>query len=1136
MLKKIACVLLFIWFVNLQAQDIPWQNPNYREQSFQSNDSVSLAIFGALEEKFFLTDSLGKSIDSSMYKIDFSNQKIYFNPLFPAQKLTAKYYVNPLLKEPQYFAKDTTLIIKSVDLDDFHRQEDIALVRPKKDLFDGLESKGSLVRGIRFGNNQSASVQSSLDLQLSGKLSEDVAISAAIADNNVPIESDGYTQSLQEFDKVYIELANKNSRIRAGHIDLNPKNDYFNNFYQKVTGLLVETNLERENSNTKIFASGSLTRGEFYRDAFNGQDGNQGPYQLRGNHNELYVIIISGSERIYIDGILLERGEDKDYVINYNTGELNFTSKRLITSNSRISVEYLYNSRNYSQLLLYGGVEHTSEKFNIAGHFYSNADSKNNTLSSDLTDEDKQILSQAGNDPEKMYTVSAVLSDYDSNKVLYRKLILNGETIFEFSTDPTEELYQVSFTNVGINQGNYRQTNTTQNGKVFEYIEPVAGIPQGDYEPIKRLVAPKKLQIYTVNSDYKFDKNGFVGIDLAVSNQDLNLFSSLDDEENVGYAGRIYGQKTLEYKKWRISPKASFEYWHQNFVTAERIRNIEFQRDFNIENELMNTQQTLFTVGLDAVNENGFQTKYQLNYLEYKSLYKGLKNDLDIQYNTEKNKAFAKVSYLSADQTENQTKFFRYDTDYVRKLTPKYWVGTKFHGEDNEWNSTNLGLSANSFKWNEFQVKAGRMDSLKLNMEMILYTRKDDSVRLGQWQNMQNSKGIIFNSQLINEANHQLSFNFHYRNVNYNYEDSPNENFMTGNIKWYKSFLRNGLQLNVDYELGSGVEAQREFQYIKVADGMGIYKWTDYNGDGIEQIDEFEIAEFADQANYVRVYTNTVDYIKTNKNKLSFSARFRPKDIFNTTNKFVERWQLQTSIFTTNSALKEGETLLFNPFTKSDETLGNSRNFKGILYFNQGSNYRWQATYTYNQQTTKTYVYTGSEFRDQMIHNLRLKYRILTNFFGNLEAEKSDIDSDSETFASRRYTLDQYKISPSLELQNGKDFIASLFYIYQNKKNITGVETLNQSELKTELQWTMASKMSVFGNFSYVKNNFSGNQESVVVNQMMEGLRAGNNFVWQLQIQRQISSFLQLNISYDGRKNENSNTIHTGSLQLQARF
>src|SRR5690606_32762555 len=152
--------------------------------------------------------------------------------------------------------------------------------------------------------------------------------------------------------------------------------------------------------------------------------------------------------------------------------------------------------------------------------------------------------------------------------------------------------------------------------------------------------------------------------------------------------------------------------------------------------------------------------------------------------------------------------------------------------------------------------------------ELTYYNRRDDSVRLGMMQRLTRSNGWILNSKLISRTNHRLETSFHYRTVKYIYESNPNEDFITGNIKWYKSLFRNGMTVNLFYELGSGMEPQREFEYVKVTDGMGIYKWTDYNGDGLEQLDEFEITEFQDQANYIRVYTNTVEYIKTNKNEI----------------------------------------------------------------------------------------------------------------------------------------------------------------------------------------------------------------------------------------------------------------------------
>ncbi|MEG0697139.1 MAG: hypothetical protein RR447_08400, partial [Algoriella sp.] len=585
-----------------------------------------------------------------------------------------------------------------------------------------------------------------------------------------------------------------------------------------------------------------------------------GPYRLSGRNNELYVIIISGSEKVYIDGVLLSRGEQNDYVINYNTGEISFTTNRLITANTRINVEYLYNSRNYSQTLLYGGAEYQSEKLNLSGYFFSQGDSKNNSLGNDLTDNEKQILANAGNDPSKMYAVSAELTTYDSNRILYRRNNLNGLDIFEYSTDPNDELYQVAFTYLGSNQGSYRQINANQNGKVFQYIEPIAGILQGDYEPIKQLVAPKKMQIYTLNGQYQLKNNGNVGFNLGLSNYDQNLFSSIDDNNNSGLATRIYGEKSFQVKEWKITPFVEWNYINKNYKSAERLRSVEFARDFNLENELSGVDQNFITTKVSSNWKDKFLTQYKLDYLENTGLYKGVRNQIESKFITKKDEIVAQANILSTKATLQNTNFSRYMVDGKRKIGDKFWVGARVWGENNEIEDVILNEKADlSFKWNEIQAKAGFADSLGHKIDVTVYQRQDDSIRLNSWQNIQKSKGLIFNSTLIQKANHQLSLNFHYRKVNYQFLDSPDEDFITGNVKWYKSFFNQGLQLNVDYEVGSGVEPQREFQYIKVSDGMGIYKWTDYNGDGIEQIDEFEVAEFIDQANYIREYTNTLE-------------------------------------------------------------------------------------------------------------------------------------------------------------------------------------------------------------------------------------------------------------------------------------
>jgi len=1124
-----------------------WENDNFRKDSISVSDTVQLNAGVILPDKFMIRDEAGNPISELFYQIDFAKGEIIFDESLKGQKLFVSYYIHPDLQRTSVFSKDTALIIEPTQEHKYYAYgEDLREIRKP---FDGLNSRGSLVRGIRFGNNQSASVQSSLDLQLTGNLTEEIGINAVISDNNVPIQADGYTQQLQEFDKVYVELFNKNSKIRAGHIDLIQENDFFGNFNQKVTGLQVGTELTHNNdSKTRVQVAGSVTRGEFATKKIVGQNGNQGPYRLSGNNNELYIIIVSGSERVYLDGVLMTRGENQDYVINYNTGELTFTSNRLITDNSRITVEYLYANRSYSQFLMYAGVEHESEKFRIAGHFYSNGDSKNNPLNENLSDADKQILADAGNNPDEMYNTTAVLTEYDPDKNLYRKIIIDGIEIFEFSDNPEEELYQVTFTYTGNNNGNYIQSNVEINGKIFQYVPPIDGIRQGNYEPIRQLIPPKRLQLYTLNSQYKL-KNGIIGIDLGMSNEDLNLFSDKDDGENVGLAGRIYGNQNFEFNAWKLQPQLEFSYIQKNFNSIQRLRSVEFTRDFNLKDELSEANQTYLRIGLVSSYQDSLKMNYNLHYLQNQGQYNGVKNDLNLNYQSGKNYSQANFSLLNAenkslinpDLEADKSQFLRYQALAKRKLWKSVWVGAQYAGEVNEIEdhlnfSEGNNLSNLSFRWDEIQAMAGIGDTAKIHAQLTFYNRRDDSVRLGIMQRLTKSNGLILQSKLINKQEQRLEMMAHYRSVDYIFEEHPHENYITGNIRWFRSFFRGGMVVNAFYELGSGVEPQREFEYVKVTDGTGIYKWTDYNGDGLEQLDEFEVAEYQDEANYIRVYTNTLEYVKTNKNNFNFSLRLKPKELLNSENKFLGRWMLQSSLQSSNSLLKEGKTLEWNPFVDSDNMLSKMQSMRSSLNFNQGGQYKWSSSYTYSQQETKSFVFTGTESRNSKSHLLNAKYRPWDNFYFLAEGENIRTQSRSDLFESRRFIIESWRMKPQISYQVESKFSAALNYTYQNKSNRTGLEKLNQSNMGTEIQWNDGSKSSLLATFNYIKNDFTGNAQSVVGNQMMEGLKPGNNFVWQLMVQRQLNSYLSVNISYDGRKTEENKTIHTGSVQIQARF
>ena len=631
----------------------------------------------------------------------------------------------------------------------------------EKEIFAGLETRGSMIRGITFGNNQGSSVQSSLDLQINGQLSDKVGIRANISDTNVPIEADGYTQNLEQFDRVFVELFTDRSSARAGHVDLEQTKEYFLKFNRRVTGMQLKHNFEAENSSTHLDMAGSIARGEFMQFRFNGNEGNQGPYRLGGNQGEPYVIILAGSERIYKNGFLLQRGENLDYVMNYNTGEITFTNKHLIRSTDRFTAEYQYTNRSYNRFAVYGGVAHTRNRFSISSHIYSESDSKNNAVNQTLSEEDREILSQAGDDLENMYAPTAQQVPFEEGKVLYRKIFVNGTEIFEYSTDPNEILYEVTFSQLGDNRGNYILSEQGINGRVFVWVAPLNGIPQGSFEPVRLLTAPNKKQIWSAASSLQLINNGQINVDAAISNVDRNLFSDLDDSENLGMALKLNGNRIFKKGKFFFQPVIDYEFIQKNFSPLERLRSPEFARDFNLIQELGNSDQHFIQAKMNTWISDSLRLNYGFDYLNQTNFYEGTRHKIGAFYLTDKTAVNADFQHLNSRSDRETSNFLTYNIDGERRFG--FWkVRAGVSGESNVRRNEYVRDSL-SFRWNEIYTGAMTGDTISRFADLRLYYRTDDSVSLGSLSRYSSSLGAELLSQLIRKENHNLRFLTHYR-------------------------------------------------------------------------------------------------------------------------------------------------------------------------------------------------------------------------------------------------------------------------------------------------------------------------------------------------------------------------------------
>ncbi|WP_312298425.1 hypothetical protein [Chryseobacterium sp.] len=1030
--------------------------------------------------------------------------------------------------ERDLFAKDTLDFIRTnnkVVID-----EAVLAKNDKKRFLGELNSKGSIIRGITFGNNQGQSVQSSMDLQISGRLSKDVTILASISDHNLPIQADGYTQTLEEFDKIYMQLNIKEKSIlRAGHLDLVEAKNYFAKYQRRSMGLQFQTEFGKD-SKTFVDISAGVARSEFHRIRFQGVEGNQGPYRLTGKNGEQFITLISGSEQVFIDGILMKRGENQDYTINYNTGEVTFTSFRPIFQQNFITISYNYANRNYSRYLFTGKLEHQREKFKVGLNWFMENDNKNAPLSLSLSKEDEQILAEAGNDPNLMYAPSGVVTEYDVNKILYR---LNpAGNFYEFSTDPSLTLYQVSFTYFGANQGDYKIAQTTNNGRVFEY----AGPNGGDYRAVRKLPSPQKSQVYSLNSEYLLNE-GKIGADISLSNYDVNLFSSKDSDQNIGYAWRVFGNKSFTKNSWKGTPSFEYQYIDKQFHILDRINDVEFSRDFNLTQEFNKKTQNRFIFSFLNKWNNKSTLNYRINYLDEQNSYKGIKNDLDFGWITGKFFTKGNLSYLSTNATLQDTKFIRggISTEFTGKKG-SWAIGGSMEHNEKKYNDTQL-MDVTSFSWKEIFVQKKIGDSTRTKLLAKVYMRDNDSVRDNRLQNMNNILGFMAESQIIKTEKTTLNALIHYRKFFYSGaegEVTRNNDFVVGNILYNQQLFRNGMRLQAFYELGNGQEAQREFQYIKVTDGQGIYKWTDYNGDGIQQLDEFEIAEYSDLAQYIRVYTNSVRYIPSNKNKLQLALFVNPAIVFNSENAFLKRWNFNISLNSQNSFYKKDKVLVLNPFEKNSDQILKNQNILASVQFNPTDKSGWNGNYRLITNDNLINANFSNEEREQTSHFVNVGYWFNKEFRVDWENSVHNIRNSSQLFVTRDYRLNNFETKPKATYKFTDAIQAELSSAFRQKKRMDGEELLKAFDVTGTIQWERR-KTSIRGNFSFISNNFTGNNFSIVGNQMLDGLKPGKNQVWSVFIQQAINSFIQLNLNYEGR-NSGDRTIHIGSMQVKASF
>ncbi len=720
----------------LSTQSHAQLDKEFKSIGYTDNDTLWIDSTSLYRHGFELIVN-GVTIDTSKYTLNATRGFLTLTDIAFKRTDTIRisYFPQAINYNQAFKHKSDTLIFNDIDSTLKPSLFSIDSYTEEFDFFSEsqLNKQGSISRGVSVGNAQNLSFQSTLNLQLNGKIGPDLFIKGSISDDNIPFQPDGNTQKLQEFDQVFLQIYNDDFSVTGGDFWLRKPEGYFLNYQKRSQGLSLDYKHGMPNAKSNPVVShklsGAFSRGKFARNIVQGIEGSQGPYRLFGADNEQNIIILAGTENVYIDGVLMKRGQAFDYTIDYNGAEITFTANQFITKDKRIIIEFQYSDLNYARSLVAYNGDFKGDKYRSWVNVYSEQDAKNQTIQQNLTPEKKLILSEAGDSLLDAFSNSIDSIGYFENRVLYSLIdsVVDGSTydsVLFFTPTPDSAVYQAFFSQVEMGQGDYVFDRFTANGRVYRWVAPIEGEKQGDYAPVQLLIAPQKKQMFVFGTDYTFTENINSSIEIALSNQDQNTFSDLDAGDNQGVAVKWKWNSMRQLgakEKWKLNTNANFEYNEKTFRQIQWFRSVEFDRDWNVRNQAYQGHQYLSNASLRLVGKDLGSIGYNFENFIWGEDYTGFRNTAKVTLNKKGWSVLGDASYLVSQGIE-ETSFLRHNLD-LSKSFKKLKIGFIDIQETNQKKlKGNDVLQLNSYRFYDWKTYIGTVDSSK--NELMLYYRE----------------------------------------------------------------------------------------------------------------------------------------------------------------------------------------------------------------------------------------------------------------------------------------------------------------------------------------------------------------------------------------------------------------------------
>ena len=886
-----------------------------------------------------------------------------------------------------------------------------------------------------------------------------------------------------------------------------------------------------------------------------------------------FIIIVAGSEVVYLDGVQMTRGESNDYVIDYATGEVTFTANRIITSDRRISAEFQYTTNEFSR---------SFTGASVATHFWRRATGEPRTtigltflreadgdLFNDefgLSAADSLNLIQVGDGLARRSGAIQVEFDPEAPYVHYVQDIIENQTgeidtIFvAIDTSPADsvEVFRVQFTRIGSGQGRYVRGGRQINGILFEYRGP----GEGDYEPIRVLPKPVNHNVLDFHGSIEPIKRLQLFGEWARSFNDENRFSSIDSQDDIdqAYKAGIRLDKIPLYlgfeEKGHVEVEALRRQIGANFESFNRIRPVEFGRRWNINISTLDMDNNEGGAGDELAEEikgrlylnPSIFVGAELGRIDLGNPFEGKRSMLEAGVYDRLDYAIEWVS--STDRRLNQDgTWFRQRGRMAqpivsRRLTPY----VEFEQERRE--QAVIGLDSLARSSNAFtEVRPGitwRSTGYEASFQVELREEQDwaegrlrDAARARTFQSTFNIRpGNTFNTD--GSVGYRIKDFTDYFRIN-----EGRENIESLILRWNTQWrpLKRAVDLTTRYEASTERTPTLQEIYIRTGPELGQFVWEDTNGDGAIQIDEFLPERTPNEGTYIQTFVPSDSLSSIISVRALFRLQLEPSKLIdkNTTGfKRILRSISTRTTFDVQEKSREEDIasvylLKLNRFRSPINTLNGRLRVSQDLYLFR-SQPKVGVDIRYSQLRSLSELAAGEETRFVNSWSLEGRYAPTRTWGFRLKGETETSNLDSETFASRRYSIDGVRLEPEISYTISPAFSLTGKGIWAKKSDSVGDREVRLWRVPLEVRYRRLRRAQITARAEMAIIDLTGDALGLAAFELTDGRGPGTSYLWGVLGEFTLNQYLRFSFAYDGRAPADAPTLHTLRMQLSALF